>query len=98
LAAEIQPGGYIRTRVYYMDDLSFDEAKKSDFQQHDAPYVELIPRMRQLSWRFYDPLTREWKQTLDGNLRGHLAELTFQIDASSPPMRSVYWHLNGGGR
>lgn len=98
LAAEIQSGGYIRTRVYYMDDLSFDAAKKSDFQQHDAPHVELIPRMRQLSWRFYDPLTREWKQTLDGNLKSNLVELTFQIDASSPPMRSVYWHLNGGGR
>jgi hypothetical protein len=31
---------------------------------------------------------------LDGNLRTNLVELTFQIDAGSPAMRSVYWHLN----
>ncbi len=98
IAAEIQPGGHLRSRVYYMDDLSFEEAQKSDFVQHSAPYVELLPRMRQLSWRFYDPLTREWKQTLDGNLKTNLLEMTFQIDASSPPLRSVYWHLNGTRR
>lgn len=95
LAAEIQSTGFIRSGVYYMSDLDFEEARKSDFQTNEAPYVELIPRMRQLSWRFYDPLAREWRQTLDGNLRTNLVELTFQIDSGSPAMRSVYWHLNG---
>ncbi len=51
--------------------------------------------MRQLSWRFYDPLGKEWKQTLDGNLRSNLVELTFQIEGSNTPMRSVFWHING---
>jgi prepilin-type N-terminal cleavage/methylation domain-containing protein len=97
LAAEIQPTGFIRSGVYYLTDLAFEEAKKSDFQNLDAPYVELIPRMRQLSWGFFDPLTREWKQTLDGNLRTNLVEMTFQIDTGSPAMRSVFWHLNGNG-
>lgn len=94
LAAEIQSSGFIRCGVYYMDDVDFDEAQKSNFQENNAPYVELIPRMRRLSWRFYDPLNREWKDTLDGNLRSNLAELTFQIDSNSPEMRSVFWHLN----
>lgn len=100
LAAEIQSAGYIRTGIYYLDDLDFEEAQKNDFQLRnlEAPYVELVPRMRQLSWRFYDPLTREWKQTLDGNLRTNLAEMTFQIDSSSPPMRTVFWHLNGASQ
>ncbi len=95
LAAEIQSSGFIRCGVYYMDDIHFEEARKTDFQENEAPYVELIPRMRRLSWRFYDPLNREWKETLDGNLRSNLAELTFQIDANSPEMRTVFWHLNG---
>jgi prepilin-type N-terminal cleavage/methylation domain-containing protein len=97
LAAEIQSTGFIRAGLYYLTDLAFEEAQKTDFQTINAPYIELIPRMRQLSWRFYDPLSREWKQTLDGNLRTNLVELTFQIDAGSPAMRSVYWHLNGNG-
>ncbi len=97
LAAEIQSTGFIRSGVYYLTDLAFEEAQKTEFQNIDAPYIELIPRMRQLSWRFFDPLSREWKQTLDGNLRTNLVELTFQIDAGSPAMRSVYWHLNGNG-
>ncbi len=97
LAAEIQSAGFIRTGVYYLDEIDFEEAEKNDFQLSslDAPYVELIGRMRQLSWRFYDPLAREWKQTLDGNLRTNLAELTFQIDQATPPIRGVFWHLNG---
>lgn len=94
LAAEIQSNGFIRCGVYYMNDVDFEEAKKNDFQKNNAPYVELISRMRRLSWRFYDPLSREWKDTLDGNLRSNLAEMTFQIDASSPEMRAVFWHLN----
>lgn len=95
LAAEIQSTGFIRAGVYYMNDLDFEAAKKNDFLRNEAPYVELIPQMRQLSWRFYDPLNREWKQYLDGNLRSSLVELTFQIDGTAPPMRSVFWHLNG---
>ena len=39
------------------------EFYSDEFQNIDAPYIELIPRMRQLSWRFFDPLSREWKQT-----------------------------------
>ena len=95
LAAEIQSTGFIRAGVYNMNDLDFEAAQKNDFLRNEAPYVELIPQMRQLSWRFYDPLNREWKQSLDGNLRSNLAELTFQIDGTAPPMRSVFWHLNG---
>lgn len=94
LAAEIQPGGFIRTGVYYMTDLDFEEAQKNDFARNPAAYVELIPRMRQLSWRFYDPASREWRQTLDGNITTSLVELTFQIDTSKPPLRSVFWHIN----
>jgi len=97
LAAEIQSTGFIRSGVYYLTDLAFEEAQKTEFQNLEAPFIELLPRMRQLSWRFYDPLSREWKQTLDGNLRTNLVELSFQIDAGSPVMRSVFWHLNGNG-
>ncbi len=96
-ASEIQPSGFIRSGIYYLDDLAYEDAKKNDFElfRLDLPFVELIPRMRQLSWRFYDPISRNWKQTLDGNIQTNLAEITFQIDAQTTPLRSVFWHPTG---
>ena len=95
LAAEIQPGGFIRSGVYYMTDLDYEAAEKSDFNNIEAPFVVLIPRMRQLTWQFYDPKTRKWQQTLDGGIVTSLAEMTMQIDSNSPPLRTVFWHING---
>lgn len=95
IAAEIQPAGFIRCGVYYLTELEFEEAMKNDFLRNEAAYVELIPRMRQLTWRFYDAQAREWKDTLDGGLRGNLVEMTFQIEGGSTPSRRVFWHVNG---
>lgn len=95
LAAEIQPGGFIRSGVYYMTDLDFEAAQKTDFLRIEAPFVVLIPRMRQLSWQFYDPQTRKWQKTLDGGLASSLAEMTMQVDGNSPALRTVFWHVNG---
>jgi type II secretory pathway pseudopilin PulG len=95
LAAEIQPSGFIRCGVYYMTDLDFEEARKNDFLRNEAAYVELIPRMRRLTWRFYDAQAQEWKDTLDGSIRSNLLEMTFQIEGGTPPLRSVFWHVNG---
>ncbi len=95
LAAEIQPGGFIRSGVYYMTDLDYEAAEKSDFQNIEAPFVVLIPRMRQLTWQFYDPQARKWQQTLDGGITTSLAEMTMQVDGSAPPLRTVFWHIDG---
>lgn len=95
LAAEIQSSGFIRSGVYYMTAADFETARETNFGTIEAPYVELIPRMRQLSWRFYDERAREWRQTLDGNFETSLIELTLQTGGGSPPLRSVFWHLNG---
>ena len=94
LAAEIQPDGFVRSGVYYMTDLDFEAAKKNDFQRIEAPYVALIPRMRQLTWRFYDPQTRKWQQTLDGGQVTALAEMTIQVEGRALPLRSVFWHVS----
>lgn len=94
LAAEIQPGGFIRTGVYYMTDLDFEAAQKSDYNNIEAPYVVLIPRMRQLSWQFYDAQTRKWQQTLDGGLKSSLTEMTLQVDGTAPPLRTIFWHIS----
>ncbi len=95
IAAEIQPAGFIRCGIYYMTELDFEQARRNDFLRGEAAYVELIPRMRQLTWRFYDTQAREWRDSLDGGLLGNLVELTFQIEANAPPLRSVFWHVNG---
>lgn len=96
LAAEIQPGGFIRSGVYYMTDLDYEASQKSDFQNIESPFVVLIPRMRQLTWQFYDPQARKWQQTLDGGITTSLAEMTMQVDGNAPPLRTVFWHINGG--
>ena len=71
-------------------------AKTTDFKDLDAPYIELVPRMRQLTWRFYDSRRKEWATTLDGNLRASLIELTIQTEDDTEALRTVFFCLNGG--
>lgn len=94
IAAEIQRDGSIRSGVYYMTEADFEEARQTDFTTINAPYIELLPGMRQLTWRFYDSQARTWRQTLDGNFSTSLIELTIRTDGSSVPFRSVFWYLN----
>lgn len=94
IAAELQRDGSIRSGVYYMTEEDFEEARQSDFSVINAPYIELLPGMRQLTWRFYDSQARTWRQTLDGNFSTSLIELTIRTEGSSTPFRSVFWYLN----
>lgn len=94
IAAEIQRDGFIRSGVYYMTEAAFEEARQNNFSRIEAPYVELVPRMRQLTWRFYDSQARTWRQTLDGNFSTSLIELTARVHGDSAPFRSVFWYLN----
>jgi len=94
VAAEIRPDGWIRARVYYFNAADFEQARQSNFTEIEAPWVELIPQMRQLQWRFYDPSAREWRPTMDRGLAPSLIELTFQIESGSTPLRTVFYLVN----
>ena len=95
IATEFQASGAIRSGVYYMTAADYETARDTDFGTIEAAYVELIPNMRQLVWKFYDENSQQWRSTLDGNFETSLIELTIQTTAGSPPLRTVYWYLNG---
>lgn len=98
IAAEIRPDGFIRSRVYYMTAVDHEEALQNSFTDIRSPYVELVPRMRQLSWRFYDDRNREWLPTPEGVGETNLVELTVQTDTDATPLRSVFYFAAGGGQ
>tara|TARA_R110002096_G_scaffold116864_6_gene253324 strand:- start:111 stop:749 length:639 start_codon:yes stop_codon:yes gene_type:complete len=93
LATEARSDGFFRTGIYYMTDSDYEEAKQSDFDESGALYLELIPRLRQLSWRFYDDRRKEWVPSLERDLDTSLVEMTLQTDSASPPLRSVFYCL-----
>lgn len=91
LAAEIQPSGFIRSRLYYLTADEFRRTRESDFTRFEGPSVDLLAEMRQLRWRFYDSRAREWRDTLEGDADTHLIELTARTSGSAPLLRSVFW-------
>jgi len=93
LAAEIRPDGFVRAGVYYMTAEEFADAKENGFVGIESRYVELLPRMRQLSWRFYDRRTDEWRPTLDRDFPVSLVELTIRTERDSTPLRSAFHFL-----
>ncbi|MEM9282601.1 MAG: type II secretion system protein [Verrucomicrobiota bacterium] len=93
IATEVQPDGLLKAGVYYMTDADYEEAQTTQFQESQARYIELMPRLRVLRWRFYDAERREWMPTLDGNLKTSLIELTIQSDFDAKPLRSVFYCL-----
>ena len=95
LASEIRSDGLIRSGVYYLNDADYELAKTTGFKDLEASYIELVPRMRQMTWRFYDEQRSEWVPTLDGDFNAYLIELTIQTLEDSQPLRTVFFCLNG---
>mgnify|MGYP000871630859 CR=1 FL=1 len=92
LAAEARPDGFFRLGVYYMDAVEFARAHEEKFTDFsDIPYVELLPRMSQCSWQFYDNTARVWRPDFVQGARPSLIELVFQIEGRPHPLRSVFW-------
>lgn len=96
IAAEIRPDGFIRSRVYYMTTADFEEARTSDFTEIRSPYLDLVPRMRQLSWFFYDARTGNWEPNLEGEFPTSLVKLVIQNEGDVTPLQSVFYFVNEG--
>lgn len=93
IGAEIQPSGFIECSVFYLTAEEFIRAKQNEFaKMDDFPHLDLVPRMRQLSWKFYDSDAQIWEQTRGDNIRSSLTELVFRIDGDPEASRSVFWH------
>jgi len=94
IASEIQTDGFIRCGIYYLTAEDFVQAKENNFlKMTEYPYVELVPRMRQVSWQFYSSDQKEWEQTIEANSTSSLTELLVQFEGDSTPTRSIFWHL-----
>ena len=97
IATEFRPDGTLRSGLYYMTALDYEEALQNGFQNVQAPYVELIPRMWQLTWRFYNSRTREWEGFLEDAGDPSLIEMTARIVGDPGPMRSVFFFIGDAG-
>lgn len=95
LAAEFLPDGFLRSRVYYMTAFDWEEAEQSGFTDIRAPFVELVPRMSQLSWSFYNQRTEEWLPTLDGSFEPLLIKLKIRIVGDAVPLESAFYFIGG---
>lgn len=94
IASEVQKNGFIRCGIYYLTAEEFILAKEDDFiKMGEYPYVELVPRMRQVSWQFYSTDDRLWEQTIEANSSSSLTELLTRFEGENVPTRSVFWHL-----
>lgn len=96
LAAEIRPDGFIRARVYYLNREAFEATEQADFADIEGPHLELIPRLRQLSWLFYNENTQRWEPTLDGDFPNSMVKLIFQVDGTTEPIETVFYYLQAG--
>jgi len=92
IAAEIQSDGFIRAGLYYLSADQFRSASERGFSRIEGPFVELIPRLRQLSWQFFDEGAGVWRQTLEGDYRHSLVEMKVRFPEDSEPHRHVFWH------
>lgn len=96
LAAEIRPDGFIRARVYYLTREGFEATESNDFKEIEGPHLELVPRMRQLSWLFFNENTQRWDPTMDGDFPNSMVKLVIQIDGTTTPIETVFYYLKGG--
>lgn len=99
LAAETRPDGFKRSGVYYFTSDEWEEARKEGFADFQVPYVQLLPRLSQLDWEFYDPANLEWKDSLDVPFSPSMVRMTLKTENQEKALESVFWFLSkqGGG-
>ncbi len=78
LAAEHRKDGWLRVSLYYLDQIEFGQVKKFGFGAVKTyPGITLINKAQQLSWRFFNPNTKTWQNTIVG-YRPTLVELSLR--------------------
>lgn len=57
-----------------------------------ADWLRLLPDLRDVKWRFYDPSREDWvEEWPEGNERPPLAELTLELLGEETPHKFVFW-------
>ncbi len=57
-----------------------------------ADWLRLLPDLRGVTWRFYDPSREDWvEEWPEGNERPPLAELTLELLGEEAPQKFVFW-------
>ncbi|MEM6280205.1 MAG: prepilin-type N-terminal cleavage/methylation domain-containing protein [Verrucomicrobiota bacterium] len=93
LAAEFQPDGFLRTRVYYLTLTEYENAERIDFAEIEGTYIDLIPRLRQLEWQFFNETTQRWENNMDIPFRNSLVRLILRVEGASSPLETTFFHL-----
>jgi len=91
LATESNKSGFARVGVYYLSEEEYLRAKEVDFVGLDQVYVELLPQVSRLTWRFFHPTRKSWEAFIDRRSPPTMIELTIRTEPTSATMRSVFW-------
>ena len=93
LATEVLPDGFLRARVYYMSTNEYEAAAREEFTQLNSPHVDLLPRIRQLDWQFFNERSQRWENDMDIPFPNSLVRIIFDPDGASSPLETVFFHL-----
>ncbi|MCB1085929.1 MAG: prepilin-type N-terminal cleavage/methylation domain-containing protein [Verrucomicrobiae bacterium] len=92
LAAEIDSSGFARSALYYLDAEQDRQYLRQGLDSLRLRPIPLLRRLKQITWRFYDPRSQQWREVLEqGAAQPPLVELTLAVDGDAEPIRSVFW-------
>ena len=92
IAAEVDSSGFIRASIYYLDAEADDRYERGDMSSLDSRSLQLMRRLRQLSWNFYDSSRLEWVDVLPkGSNNPSMIALTVAGEGEPEPVRAVFW-------
>jgi prepilin-type N-terminal cleavage/methylation domain-containing protein len=92
LAAEVENSGFARSVLYFLDAEQDRQFVRQGLDSLRLKPVVLLRRLKQITWRFYEPRTQKWREVLErGDAQPTLVELTLAMDGDAEPLRSVFW-------
>jgi prepilin-type N-terminal cleavage/methylation domain-containing protein len=92
LAAEVESSGFARSVLYFLNAEEDRQYLRQGLDSLRLRPVVLLRRLKQITWRFYDPRSEKWREVLeDGDAQPTLVELTMAMDGDAEPLRSVFW-------
>jgi prepilin-type N-terminal cleavage/methylation domain-containing protein len=92
LATELESGGRLRAVLYYLNAEQDAQYDRQGLEALRLQPVPLLRRLKQLTWRYFDKQTRQWRETQrDTDAPPALVEMTLAFEDDAEPLRSVFW-------
>jgi prepilin-type N-terminal cleavage/methylation domain-containing protein len=92
LETDVAEGGWLRVSALYLDERENQLLERGGFDPKTAKRrIVLMEKVKQLTWRFYDPETESWIEYWNGAENPVLVELTLAVAGDAEARRTVLW-------